>query len=494
MSEIKQIYTSFFENDEYLAEEIFNLDLQPSVQFLCYSKDNDSLEIIESFEANYQGKNRKICPIRSNLIENKTVLLPSAIDQKTSESELNTKILYFVQKWLDIDEKLELINLHYIKVTWIYDRLTVVPYLRALGDYGSGKTRFIQTIGSLCYKPIFLAGATSDAYIFRTIELFKGTMVINELERLNTDLNAQIVNILNNGYEKGMGVGRVEGDKDKTPKVYDVFCPKIISAREPFKDLALESRIITNYLYPTSRRDIQIALDDSFWKEAEEIRNALLSYRLEYIKDRRFADSQAGGGKSEATNLASLSLSKAKREALNSVEPRLRQTFYPIFLIIPDSNLNQFTDFVKDYQKETIENRRFELDGIVAKCLFQLLDELEESSLRELRARVNEELDSDKFKISPQKLGKILKSWGLKTRPIGHDNIQYIVNNESAFKRLRSRFGIFDNAQEIASSTANPQVDREEEQFLDQAELLLKERKNDVNNEQLDFLKLRGGE
>ena len=34
---------------------------------------------------------------------------------------------------------------------------SVAPYLRALGDYGTGKTRFIQTVGVLCYRPMLVS-------------------------------------------------------------------------------------------------------------------------------------------------------------------------------------------------------------------------------------------------------------------------------------------------------------------------------------------------
>lgn len=275
----KNFQTSFFEDKTYFAEQIFNTRLNPKNQFLLWNKFTKQVQVVEGFEAEIEGRNKIVTPFNLPLIEKGVVSLPSEL-RKIDEAELDSKILKFIRKWLDIEEFYEYLCLYYIKMTWAYDRLSVVPYLRALGDFGSGKTRFIQTIGSLCYKPMFLAGATSDAYLFRIIELFKGTMVLNELERVNTDLSSQIVNILNNGFEKGFGVGRIEGDKSKTPAVYDVFSPKLFSAREPFKDLALESRIITVRLFPTSRKDLPSLLDDSFWAEAQEIRNSLLAYRM----------------------------------------------------------------------------------------------------------------------------------------------------------------------------------------------------------------------
>ena len=54
-------------------------------------------------------------------------------------------------------------------LSWCYDVLNTVPYLRALGDYGTGKSRFEDIIGGLCYKPMFTNGAITPAVIYRVL-------------------------------------------------------------------------------------------------------------------------------------------------------------------------------------------------------------------------------------------------------------------------------------------------------------------------------------
>lgn len=450
------IYTSFYEDYEVLAEEIYNPLLTPSKQFLLYKKSSYSIDIVPLFTILKDGEEVEVLPLDFNLIENKIVLLPSAIDTKTTEEELDRKILSFIHRWVDIEKAAEQISLYYIKMTWLYDRLTVVPYLRCLGTFGTGKTRTVQTIGSLCYKPLFISGASSDAYLFRTIELFKGTLIVNELERTNTDLSGQLVVILNNGFEKGLGVGRVEGDKNKVPVVYDVFSPKIMSAREPFKDLALESRIITHRLAPTSRKDIPFTLDDAFWKEAEEIRNALLNYRIKCV----------------AAGLAELSLTDTKKKVLYQVEPRLRQTFSPLLYVIPENKLEEFALFAKTYQQEIIEDRGMELEGIVVKCLFRLLESLQKVSVKELRTETNNDIDEERFKITSQKIGKILKALGIKTHPEGHEKVPYIQINETLFEKLRVRFGIDANQNTADPQEPQPDLILADETLVEQEKML----------------------
>lgn len=67
---------------------------------------------------------------------------------------------------------------------------------------------------------------------------------------------------------------------------------------------------------------------------------------------------------------------------------------------------------------------------------------IEDVSVKELRGVINKEIDDDKFKITPQKLGKILKSWGLKTGERGHEKLVYVLNDERVYTRLKRRFGL----------------------------------------------------
>jgi tRNA A37 threonylcarbamoyladenosine biosynthesis protein TsaE len=66
---------------------------------------------------------------------------------------------------------------HYVLLTWLYDAFNELPYLRLRGDYGSGKTRALLTIGSLCYKAFFASGASTVSPTFHTLDAFRGTLM-----------------------------------------------------------------------------------------------------------------------------------------------------------------------------------------------------------------------------------------------------------------------------------------------------------------------------
>ena len=76
------------------------------------------------------------------------------------------------------------------------------------GDYGSGKTRALLTIGSLCYKGFFASGASTVSPIFHTLDAFRGTLIFDEADFRFSDERAEIVKILNNGNVSGLPVLR----------------------------------------------------------------------------------------------------------------------------------------------------------------------------------------------------------------------------------------------------------------------------------------------
>ena len=67
-----------------------------------------------------------------------------------------------------------------------------------------------MTVGSLCYKPIFASGASTVSPLFRTLDLFRGTLVIDEGDFRFSDEKAEVIKILNNGNARGFPVPRTE--------------------------------------------------------------------------------------------------------------------------------------------------------------------------------------------------------------------------------------------------------------------------------------------
>jgi|ERR1043165_2179000 hypothetical protein len=275
----------------------------------------------------------------NNLVKHGVVLFPSEPADYGDESALVSRVRDFVRRHVEVSEDFELIATYYILFTWVYDAFHEVPYVRVRGGYGSGKTRFLLTVGSLCRLPIFASAASTISPIFRLLDAFRGTLILDEGDFRFSDEKSEIVKILNNGNAKGFPVLRtdVSPKKEFDPRAYNVFGPKIVATRGFFQDRALESRCVTEDMRGgTIRSGIPLNLDGRFQEEAREIRNQLLTYRLRHFRDAR-TEIRAGAG---------------------DLEPRLQQIFGPLVSVIGDASARrQVVAYISKLNEDLVEER-----------------------------------------------------------------------------------------------------------------------------------------
>jgi len=119
---------------------------------------------------------------KNNLIANDCVLLPSRPVEYSFRDELLADIRAFLHRYVDLSPLFEEIAAHYALMTWVHDAFGELPYLRLRGDYGTGKTRALLAIGSICYRPFFASGASTTSPIFHTLNAFGGTLVLDEAD------------------------------------------------------------------------------------------------------------------------------------------------------------------------------------------------------------------------------------------------------------------------------------------------------------------------
>lgn len=222
-------------------------------------------------------------PADNSLIHHGMVLLPSRLEAFISEHTLRSAVTNYLRRYLAMDDDIEQLVCSYILFTWLFDSFNDVPYLRVQGDYGTGKTRFLQIVGSVCYRPLFTNGATTVSPIFHMLDAFGGTLIVDEADLRLSDETAELVKLFNNGNVRGMPIVRSQAQRDQAfnPRVFSVFGPKIVAMRGAYADDALESRFLT---IPATRRqvrdDIPLNLPRDYADEARSLRNQLLAYRF----------------------------------------------------------------------------------------------------------------------------------------------------------------------------------------------------------------------
>ena len=303
------------------------------------------------------GPDTKLVPFSAgnNLIKNNVVLLPSEPQIYGSEAELVADIRAFIHRYVDFGESFENVATHYVLLTWLYDAFNELPCLRLRGDYGSGKTRALLIIGSLCYKGFFASGASTVSPIFHTLDAFRGTLIFDEADFRFSDERAEIVKILNNGNVHGLPVLRTMMNRQRefNPQAFQVFGPKIVATRGRYDDKALESRFLTEEMGSRRlRSDIPINLPDSFKDEARELRNKLLLYRFHRRHEVKLDESLADP----------------------KIEPRLNQILLPLMSVVSDDTLrSELRSMAQKAQRNIVADRGLLVEAQVLEILAELM-------------------------------------------------------------------------------------------------------------------------
>ena len=399
-----------------LAETIFDPTLDPPRQFAVHQGGKVTIQSRLIVDA------RQINPPRdpNGMIEKGVVLLPKGTAPYGSQAELIAQLRKFIYQYADVPPFWDQIIAHYILMTWVYDKFTALPYLRFLGEHGTGKSRCLQVAGHLCYKGITAGGATTASPLFRLIELYGGTIIADEADFKNSEAWADIIKIFNCGYMLGLPVLRSEKVADRyEPRAFDVFGPKIIANRSRFSDPALESRCITLETQETMvRSDIPRQLPPSFWEEAKDLRNKLLLWRFQHFEQVRPDESK-----------------------LLHLEPRLTQIGTPIYSVSDDPNFREgFVAFLNGYGTTERSQRP---QGLVVEAIRRLTNGNGNSlAVKEVAERASQ-IDADGGtgkSISSKRAGALIRSLGFKTHRTG-DGYRFTVPAER-LAELIEKYGL----------------------------------------------------
>ena len=422
--------------------ELYELLYQPKsnqTQFV-YSKDG---ELAYAKELPI-GKTEKIVPYSpfNNLIQNKVILFPSEPLEYGTEQELLDEIRAYIHRYVDVSPLYEQIATYYVLISWIYDGFNELPYLRLRGEPGSGKTRFLQTVGSICYKPIFASGASSTSPLFRILDAVRGTLIIDESDFRMSDEKAEMVKILNNGNAKGFPVLRSEvsaDNKEFNPRAYHVFGPKILATRGYFEDRALETRLLSEEMGQHKlRQDIPINLPDTYKDEALQLRNKLLLFRFRNLNQRPIVDGLVD----------------------RTIEPRLNQIFIPLLSIIQDEEAREgIRSLARSYHQQMVSERGMDVEAQILEVVRDLNCSADANpSIQDITGifakRYGQEYDR---KITSKWIGYIIRArLGLKTHK--SQGVYVLPLTEQAkLDRLYERYGIapLENQEEVAPSTSH---------------------------------------
>jgi hypothetical protein len=318
--------------------------------------------------------------------------LPNAISPNATLEDLLQRTQKCISTYVDLQPRYVRLVSNFVLCTWFADRLTVAPYLWITGPCSAGKTTLLRLMHCLCRRAL-LVSDIRPASLYLLPNAIKPTLLIDEFEPGTGGRSREVEHILRCGSTQG---GRaIRGDK-----LYDTFCPKVISSRIATADGALASRAVFISMLPTGRLlpELERSTQEGI---ANQFQGRFLWYRLEKY---------------------SLPLSDGLSNGADFV-PRMRDLTR--VLAAPLFGHEQFEQqLIEDLQPQN-EGARLSLHGepewVVATALFAESHHGGVFTVGDLTIEVNELLGKigETYLLTPKAVGNYLRSFGFNPLKLG---------------------------------------------------------------------------
>ncbi len=312
----------------------------------------------------------------------------------------------------------------WILADWTPERWDTVPYLWFTGPTNSGKTRCLDVLAQLCYRPL-LSPSVSAASIYRALDAFHPTFLLDEFEMYEKmrELKAEVIGVLNAGYRRGQVVLRTDKVRDGAPMLrgFDVFGFKAISSIEELPT-ATRGRTIP-FIMSRAVRKVKRLIDK---KTAAELRAMLLQYRFDMVL------------KSPPTG-----------KPLDLPDGRLIELYTPLTMVAPKNVENTILGYARKEYETTLEEERDTEEAKVYLTLAELLSQ--KVRLRIPQADIREKINfavPEKEQFSKQKVGLILKRLGFKSK-LGEGRLKEVVVDPEVLRRRAQRYTTLEERKKV---------------------------------------------
>jgi len=317
----------------------------------------------------------------------------------------------------------------FVFLTYCYPVFRAVPYLSFTGPAGSAKTRALEILESLVFRPTLTADP-SPALIFRSLHAYGGVFLLDEAEKLSNSKDqaaVDILSVLHSGYKRGGTAGRLEPVGDTYQPIYfNVFGPKAIaSITAPPPTLA--SRCIP---FPMLRAEAKSEKPKRLLDEgkAQAIRDSLHSWALGYGQ--------------EIGKLPKMDVCPPE------VFGRSRELWQPLLALaswIESAGAKGLLELLQTHAKKTVMESREEcippVDVILLRALARMLREGRCPTVGEVleAAQADDALLLQRW--SPVGVGKHVKRYGVKTRK-SHGRWIFDSSCLEDLKRVERTYGV----------------------------------------------------
>lgn len=402
----------------------------------------------------------------NDTLKSGAITFPSQLGEQRSMTDIVTYIkMYLHAIYLFPSEEMVGLAAYWVLTTWVYDAFETVIYLRAMGGAGSGKSELIKRIGMICYRTMTANGAGSTSSLFRSLERYKGTVLLDEADIQQSDTENDMVKFYNLGAMRGNPIWRTievtgpNGEKDWEAVSFQTFCPKLIAMRKEFRDDAVGTRSITLKLNSAEMTELRAAginltVNGQIRARAQALRNLLVRWRLETWQPEIEVDADLYDMTISArlNQVAGPMLALAQNDPAQQEEIRYTLREYYRESIISQSmtigarvieamwKIWQYPDLRKEMVKQESTGEFIIKIGDITRISNELINEMNDTG-----GEKEEEEDKKRFgsrELSSQKIGRIIRTeLQLRVSERRRDGF-WVYWNEPRIIGLSTRFGI----------------------------------------------------
>ena len=323
-------------------------------------------EISEASYLDINGKRYE--PYMDDNIRYGTVMMASELGPEKATNELLAQLEFFIRRYFLLDRPLDYKTAAmYALFTWVNDAFDALPFLRARGGPGSGKSELMLLIGRVCYRMMITSSLTSLAGFKGMAHLYEGTLMIDEVDSIPREMQEELRALLNGRAmaEQAriitmMQVMRPDGTTTYTPTTTYVYGPTLMTMYGAFKDPATETRCISFDLFQKTVGELEAAgiepgvVKPQMKVDAQILRNSLIRWRLR-------------------TWLPSLQVPEGVKLFNRDVSPRINQIFRPLmilaYMLNDDAMMNDIKAIMVDNYQDELNRRAGSFEAMLLRAV-----------------------------------------------------------------------------------------------------------------------------
>jgi len=322
-------------------------------------------------------------------------------------AQLVTEIDGFIKSYLEMPLDSDYLVLAlWVFHTYLIEKFNTTPILYFYGVKETGKSRAGEVLSELAFRTQRLTSLT-EATLFRSVELFKPTLIIDEIRLWGRGGNQGLADLMKTTYKRGLKVSRVNMNKNGEDQIehFDTFTPLVICTTESIPDI-IESRCIPFTMQKNSNPQIEEMIDEEW---ANDLRERLTIFRANHFN-------------------------KELPKAQYIARGRLNEIMFPLYqslLLVGPERKNEFIDIVKRIQKNKENEEGMSLEAEIVKAID---DEYQENqNKRFLTKSISERLNesrSENEKISDRAVSSRIKRLGFDKIRFKNGRMGFRINEE----------------------------------------------------------------